>query len=66
MGTVHFVEESDAEEITKALQAEGYRVSGRPAADPAARGRWVLEVEPYDDGVVAMVDVYGGWLEDEL
>jgi len=62
MGPIHFASAPDAEELTKALEAEGYRVRLREAG---AGGRWLLEVEPFDDGVIAMVDVYGGWLPEE-
>ena len=69
MAAVHFLSEDDARELIGALEAEGYTVRLRPnpAAGPdgGARSRWLLEVEPFDDGVAAMVDVYGGWLPDE-
>jgi hypothetical protein len=63
-GPVYFLEADDARELTGALQAEGYDVAGR-GCDGPGRARWVLEVTPYDDGLVAMVDVYGGWLPEE-
>jgi hypothetical protein len=65
MDAVHFLTADDAQELIAALQAEGYTVRLRenPVAD--ARSRYLLDVEPFDDGVVAMVDVYGGWLPDE-
>jgi hypothetical protein len=66
MDAVHFLSADDAKELVAALGAEGYRATLRENPDAAARGRWLLEVEPFDDGVVALVDVYGGWLPDEL
>ena len=53
----------DAAELIKALRAEGYDVRERHPED--ASQMWALVVEPFDDGVVAMVDVYGGKLADE-
>ena len=66
MNAVHFLSADDSRELVGALEAEGYTV--RLVENPAAetRSRWLLEVEPFDDGVVAMVDVYGGWLPDEV
>jgi hypothetical protein len=65
MDAVHFLTAADADELVAALRAEGYavRLEENPSAE--ARSRWLLHVEPFDDGVVAMVDVYGGWLPDE-
>jgi hypothetical protein len=65
MSVIHFLAADDAHELVTALHAEGYTTQLRedPAADE--RGRWLLEVQPFDDGVVAMVDVYGGWLPDD-
>lgn len=62
MGEIRFLTADDAEELRKALRTEGYAVALREGPD----GRCVLEVEPFDDQVVAMVDVYGGWLPDEV
>lgn len=66
MSTIWFDEAADAEELIKALEAEGYRTRLRAETfageDDAEDPSWALEVEPFDDGVVAMVDVYGGWL----
>jgi hypothetical protein len=61
MGSIHFVSAGDADELHKALEAEGYVVRLREGEG----GRWLLDVEPFDDHVVAMVDVYGGWLPEE-
>lgn len=63
-GPVYFLAPVDAKELASALLAEGYDVSDR-ACDGPGPARWVLDVAPYDDGLVAMVDVYGGWLPDE-
>lgn len=61
MGPITFATREDSDELVKALEVEGYSTTLREGAS----GRWLLEVEPFDDGVVAMVDVYGGWLPDE-
>jgi hypothetical protein len=61
MGPITFASREDSDELVKALEAEGYRTTLRDGPS----GRWLLDVEPFDDGVVAMVDVYGGWLPDE-
>ena len=53
----------DAAELIKALRAEGYDVSERHPEDTSQM--WALVVSPFDDGVVAMVDVYGGKLPSE-
>ncbi len=66
MSQIHFLSEADAAELTKALTEEGYSARGRENPDPASQSRWLLEVQPFDDGVIAMVDVYGGWLPDEV
>ena len=63
-GPVHFLSAEDADELAKALKAEGYRVDGSPVVVPGEE-RWELRVTPYDDGVAALVDVYGGWMPDE-
>lgn len=66
---IHFDEADDAAELVKALQAEGYvtRLDREAFAgeDDAEDHAWVLVVEPFDDRVVAMVDVYGGWLPQD-
>jgi hypothetical protein len=62
---VLFLRREDTEELVKALQEEGYTVSVRENPDPGSTGRWVVEVDPADDEVAALVDVYGGWLPDE-
>ena len=70
MGEVYFDERDDAEELIGALEAEGYATTlareafaGEEDWDDRA---WVLVVEPFDDRVVDMVDVYGGWLPGDV
>ncbi len=63
-GPVYFLDREDAAELTDALRAEGYDVSERTCDGPG-RATWAVRVTPYDDGLVAMVDVYGGWLPEE-
>ncbi|EFQ82777.1 hypothetical protein HMPREF0063_11986 [Aeromicrobium marinum DSM 15272] len=66
MTGIWFDEAEDAEEIVKALQAEGYRTELRRESfageDDSDDRAWLLEVDPFDDRVVEMVDVYGGWM----
>lgn len=64
-GEIRFLTAADAEELVKALTVEGYVVELRPTPEDT-RAPWRVAVEPFDDEVVAMVDVYGGWLPDEL
>ncbi len=66
MAAIHFDEQDDAAELIGALDAEGYvtsltRESFAGEEDWEDRA-WVLLVEPFDDRVVEMVDVYGGWM----
>ena len=65
MDAIHFLTAEDASELIGALKAEGYAVRLEENRSAEVRSRWLLHVEPFDDGVVAMVDVYGGWLPDE-
>jgi hypothetical protein len=66
MDEIWFDERDDAAELVKALEAEGYVVTARPEGfageDDSEDRAWALHVEPFDDRVVEMVDVYGGWL----
>jgi hypothetical protein len=66
MGEVYFDEDDDAAELVAALDAEGYVTTLRREAFAGEEDwddrAWVLHVEPFDDRVVEMVDVYGGWL----
>jgi hypothetical protein len=64
-GEIRFLSAADAEELVKALTVEGYVVELRPAPDDV-RAPWRVDVDPFDDEVVAMVDVYGGWLPDDV
>ena len=60
-GEIRFLSAEDADELVKALAAEGYDVLLRPVPEDGD-APWRVEVQPFDDDVVAMVDVYGGWL----
>ena len=64
-GEIRFLSSTDAEELHKALTTEGYDVVLRPVPEDHD-APWRLEVTPFDDDVVAMVDVYGGWLPTDL
>ncbi|WP_229051680.1 hypothetical protein [Aeromicrobium sp. Leaf350] len=63
---IYFDEADDAAELVKALTAEGYAADLRrePFAgeDDAEDHAWALTVSPFDERVVEMVDVYGGWM----
>ncbi len=63
---IFFDEADDATELVKALQSEGYATDLHREAfagdDDAEDHAWVLTVTPFDDRVVEMVDVYGGWM----
>ena len=58
MSTIQFAAQEDAAELIRELQAEGFSANLRQVSDQL----WELDVDPWDDRVVAMVDVYGGWL----
>ena len=58
MSTIQFAAEDDAAELIRELNAEGFSANLRRVSDQL----WELDVDPWDDRVVAMVDVYGGWL----
>ena len=58
MSTIQFAAEEDAAELIRELNGEGFSANLRQVSDQL----WELDVEPWDDRVVAMVDVYGGWL----
>lgn len=66
MDEIWFDERDDAAELVKALEAEGYTVTARPEGfageDDSEDRAWSVVVSPFDDRVVEMVDVYGGWL----
>ena len=58
--------DDDAVELMAALEAEGYTtmLEREPFAgeDDSDDHAWLLQVEPFDDRVIEMVDVYGGWM----
>lgn len=66
MSAIYFDSEDDAGELVAALEAEGYAVSlrreGFSGEDDSEDRAWVLLAQPFDQRVVEMVDVYGGWL----
>lgn len=66
MSDVYFDSEEDAAELISALEAEGYTASlrreGFAGEDDSEDRAWLLHVDPFDDRVTEMVDVYGGWL----
>lgn len=63
MAEIWFAGPEDAAELVKALEAEGYTTAGRARDDESTPGGgWALSVEPFDERVTDMVDVYGGWL----
>ena len=66
MTGIFFDSDDDAEELVKALESEGYATTLRREAFAGEEDwedrAWVLLVEPFDERVVELVDVYGGWL----
>jgi len=58
MSIIQFAAEEDAAELIRELTGEGFSANLRQVSDQL----WELDVDPWDDRVVAMVDVYGGWL----
>lgn len=66
MPQIYFDAEDDAIELIMALEAEGYTTALRREAFAGEEDwedrAWVLDVEPFDDRVIEMVDVYGGWM----
>jgi hypothetical protein len=66
MTAIYFDTDDDAGELIAALEAEGYvtNLQREPFAgeDDSADHAWVLMVDPFDDRVIEMVDVYGGWM----
>lgn len=63
---IYFDEADDADELMKALEGEGYQTAldreEFAGEDDGEDQAWVLIVTPFDDRVVEMIDVYGGWL----
>ncbi len=66
MSAIFFDSDDDATELVAALEAEGYQASLTREAFAGEEDwedrAWVLLVTPFDDRVVEMVDVYGGWM----
>jgi hypothetical protein len=66
MSAIYFDSDDDAAELVKALEGEGYtttlRREGFAGEDDSEDRAWLLIVEPFDERVVEMVDVYGGWM----
>jgi hypothetical protein len=59
MSTIQFAAEEDAAELIRELKGEGFSANLRQVSAEL----WELDVDPWDDErIVAMVDVYGGWL----
>ena len=58
MSTIQFAAAEDAAELIRELKGEGFTADLRQVAGEL----WELDVDPWDERVVAMVDVYGGWL----
>lgn len=69
MPEVYFDSDDDAAGLVEALDAEGYttvlRREGFAGEDDSDDRGWILVVTPFDDRVVDMVDVHGGWLPDD-
>lgn len=61
MSVIGFAQQEDTVELVKALGDEGYRCELN-AGDAGGDVPWILTVEPFDERVVEMVDVYGGWI----
>ncbi|MGJ9414257.1 heavy metal-associated domain-containing protein [Aeromicrobium sp. CF4.19] len=66
MSTIWFDPDDDPAELVKALEAEGYDVrvrrEGFAGEEDSEDRSLVVTAEPFDEGVEALVDVYGGWL----
>lgn len=58
MSTIQFAAEEDTAELIRELNGEGYSTTLRRVSEDL----WELDVEPWDEHIVAMVDVYGGWM----
>ncbi|MET0928005.1 MAG: hypothetical protein ABWX74_00730 [Aeromicrobium sp.] len=66
MDAVYFDSDDDAVELVGALDDEGYATTLRREAFAGEEDwedrAWVLLVVPFDDRVVELVDVHGGWI----
>jgi hypothetical protein len=58
MSVIQFATDEDATELIRELTSEGFSTNLRKISGDL----WELDVEPWDDRIVEMVDVYGGWL----
>jgi hypothetical protein len=58
VSAIQFAAEEDAAELIRELRGEGFTTNLRQVSGEL----WELDVDPWDDRIVAMVDVYGGWL----
>jgi hypothetical protein len=59
---IQFVSDEDATELIRELTSEGFTTNLRQVSDDL----WELDVDPWDDRIVEMVDVYGGWLPGDV
>lgn len=58
MSAIQFATDEDATELIRELTSEGFTTNLRRVSDDL----WELDVDPWDERIVEMVDVYGGWL----
>jgi hypothetical protein len=58
MSVIQFATDEDATELIRELTAEGFTTNLRRVSGEL----WELDVDPWDERIVEMVDVYGGWL----
>ncbi len=58
MSTIQFAAAEDAAELIRELKGEGFTANLRQVSGEM----WELDVDPWDERAIAMVDVYGGWL----
>lgn len=68
MGSISFDPQDDPGELISALRAEGYAVEVYPEASigcGSAEPTIQIMAEPFDAGVEALVDVYGGWIDGD-
>lgn len=66
MDAVYFDSDDDAAALVTALEDAGYATTLRREAFAGEEDwedrAWVLLVVPFDDRVVELVDVHGGWM----